>query len=139
MIAQLLNIQFGQGRDGQARKQHLSNFLYNLKYFNCIDNMELFNPRAFFRSKCKVINQNQAQFVEAEVGLENSGATCYMNATLQAFLHDPALRDSFRYGEAKTEYDKRLETLSDYYIKNNPSFNNLPGNDFSQKYNSLQY
>ena len=138
IIERLSKIQFGQGRDGQARKQHLSNFLHNLKYFNRISNMELFNPRAFFRSKCKVINQNQAQFVKAEIGLVNAGATCYMNATLQAFLHDPALRDSFRYGEAKTEYDNRVSNLWNYYTQNNISVKPVRQNMFWADYYNLQ-
>ena len=34
MITQLSKMQFGNGRDAQARKEHLSNFLHNLRYFN---------------------------------------------------------------------------------------------------------
>ena len=58
MITQLSNMRFGKGRDAQARKEHLSNFLHNLRYFNSINDMKLFDPIPFFRSKCKVINYN---------------------------------------------------------------------------------
>ena len=78
------------------------------------------------------------QFVKAEVGLVNAGATCYMNATLQAFLQDPDFRDSFRYGEAKIQYDNRLINLSNYYINNKILSSNWATDNYEQNYNNLQ-
>lgn len=138
-IKTLSNISDDNKKDRQILKKRLSNFLHNLRYFSCINNMQLFNPRTFFRSTCKIINNNQAEFVKAEIGLINVGATCYMNSTLQAFLHNPALRDSFRYGDAKKEYDNRLNNLLDYYTRNNLLSNNwVNGMDSNSVYNNLQ-
>ena len=138
MITQLSKMQFGNGRDAQARKEHLSNFLHNLRYFNYINDMKLFDPIPFFRSKCKAISGNQVQFVKAEVGLVNAGATCYMNATLQAFLQDPDFRDSSRYGEAKIQYDRRFINLSNYYIRSGLLSPNWATGNVQQNYNYLQ-
>ena len=102
MFDQLSNIDVKPWRD-KVEKEELDNFVYNLQQINDITN---FNYMAMLRMKCKEVKVNNIkkfQFQLKPIGLENIGATCYMNATLQVLSQIPELHDFFLYGPPRQE------------------------------------
>ena len=69
--------------------------------------------------KCKEVKVNNIkkfQFQLKPIGLENIGATCYMNATLQVLSQIPELHDFFLYGPPRQEYDNRFINLINHWM-----------------------
>lgn len=99
----------------KANQEQLKNFFHNLQHINDITN---FNCRSMLRMKCVSSgNGNKMEFRSKNIGLENVGATCYMNATLQALGQIPELQDFFLYGPPKQEYDNRFSNLITHWLR----------------------
>jgi len=90
---------------------------YNNNYNNnFINNNNVINNNNFINNNNNQIFDNKIydlknQFIECpKIGLQNVGATCYMNATLQCFCHIKKFVEFFKYGsqikgiENKTNY-----------------------------------
>ncbi len=100
MVNKLPNIDT-ESWQARAEKEQLSNFFHNLKHINSITT---FNYTAMLRMKCKASiknNEETMEFRSKDIGLENIGATCYMNATLQALGQIPELQDFFLHSKPR--------------------------------------
>ena len=92
-------------------RQELSNFLFNVQHFDSIyaSGQEYFNLTTMFNIKYKGIlfsetvsmsdeSEKIVWNITRQVGLQNLGNTCYINAALQTFLNSPGIRNYFRFG-----------------------------------------
>ena len=84
-------------------KKTNKNFMNN----NSNDNYDFFNSTPIK----KTIKENFRE--PPKIGLQNIGATCYMNSTLQCFCHIEKFLDFFKYSvQAKEEAQKNKNTLT---------------------------
>ena len=90
------NIEKFSGQGKNLVKPQFLNFVYNLNHFNQI-NEENWNGQAVINQKCG----NDGDFKNFNVGLNNIGATCVMNSTMQClfialmfYFGDPIKRQS---------------------------------------------
>ena len=84
-------------------KKTNKNFMNN----NSNDNYNFFNSTPIK----KTIKENFSE--PPKIGLQNIGATCYMNSTLQCFCHIEKFLYFFKYSEhAKEEAQKNKNTLT---------------------------
>ena len=76
---------------------------------------EEFTPIIFEGKNIGIIIKNQIEEPKKEyikIGLQNIGATCYMNATLQCFVHIKEFVRYFKEDKTKIDVIKNKETLS---------------------------
>ena len=100
---------------GENRTLDLSNFKDGLYFidngnFNDKDHLKIININEKKEDKSKIIPKaNTINF--SKIGLENIGATCYMNSTLQCFCHIEKFIKYFKYNP-RIINDTRTDTLS---------------------------
>ena len=131
------------------------------EHINYIINNDLDNYLQSLKEECTIIrykeqilgkiikNKIEKVTIKEEpikIGLQNIGATCYMNATLQCFMHIKAFVDYFRKGKKKLDVISDPKTLS-YSFKKliNNLFPNKPDkkktyyapNEFKEKISKM--
>ena len=133
-----------------ARTNHLNSIKNNLK--ESLRNLRFKNNICSFNfqsSEVTIIKYRKKDNFKLEtyfkqrpkIGLNNIGATCYMNSTLQCLTHIDRLVDYFKYDpqieEIKQDNDNlssSFKTLVDNLYPNNYlSINNYSPNDFKEK------
>ena len=133
-----------------ARTNHLDSIKNNLK--ESLRNLRFKNNIYSFyfqSSEVTIIKYKKEDNFKLEnyfkqrpkIGLNNIGATCYMNSTLQCLTHIDRLVDYFKYDpqieeikQDKSNLSSSFKTLVDnLYPKNYLSINNYSPNDFKEK------
>ena len=71
--------------------EQFDNFAHNLQHFDKI-NSDAWNERSMFNMKC----DENGKLERGGAGLNNIGATCYMNATLQSLRHMKSFNKAFK-------------------------------------------
>lgn len=92
------------------KKHKVTNFLLKVQHFDTIYKFssDYFNQTFIFNAEYKSNTDIITQCLKRiPVGLENIGATCYMNATLQSFLNDPNTFDYFLFAKHKQFNQKK--------------------------------
>jgi len=134
-----------------ARTNHLNsikdNLVENLRNLKFKNNICSFN---FQSSEVIIIKYRKKDNFKLEtyfkqrpkIGLDNIGATCYMNSTLQCLTHIDSLVDYFKYDPQIEEIKQNKETLASsfkslidnlYPDKNYLSISRYAPNDFKEK------
>ena len=132
-----------------GRKNHLdsikNNLKENLRNLKFKDNIYTFN---FQSNEVTIIKYKKKDNFKLEtyfkqrpkIGLDNIGATCYMNSTLQCLTHIDGLVDYFKYDpqieEVKQNHQNlssSFKTLVDNLYPDNLTSNRYAPNDFKEK------
>ena len=106
-------------------QQNIDSYIYKLK-FNEQDNTFICPIISFFNANVgkayKYNSKIENYYISPQlkdnfkccpnVGLDNIGATCYMNATLQCFCHIPKFIEFFKDSNKIKDFEKKEETLS---------------------------
>jgi len=124
-----------------ARKNHLdsikNNLKENLRNLKFKNNIYTFN---FQSNEVTIIKYKKKDNFKLEtyfkkrpkIGLDNIGATCYMNSTLQCLTHIDGLVDYFKY-------DPQIEEVRQNHQNLSSSFKTLVDNLYPNVYSSNRY
>ena len=92
----------------------------NLNLININNHNDLNKEHEILSKKYKELKEKYEELVPITVGLDNVGATCYMNATLQCFSSVPQLTGFFLNKYNYDPNDKNKKMSNEYYkvVKN---------------------
>ena len=107
-------------KNENEQKKHIFNISNNL--VNYLKGLQLYNnSQPIIGDNYKEIGiliKNNISYIKnnfntpPKIGLENIGATCYMNATLQCFCHIEKLINFFKSSKQVNDFKNKKETLS---------------------------
>ena len=124
-------------------------FNNNFNFFNNLNNDNINNFINNNQIKSEIINIDLRNYFNycPKIGLQNIGATCYMNATLQCFCHIKEFIEFFKFNLNNIDFGKNKNNLSysfkilidnlwpNDYISNSKKF--FPPEEFKQKISDM--